>query len=107
MVLEVVFSTNDEETYSLGVIQRVARRQGLRPDVPGIVFLEIDGRAPGPATRDAGRQCAEHGPLAVRGHAPADRVGAGSLLADRREPGRILLGSNEDAFRWVERRPGR
>ena len=31
MVLEVVFSTNDDQTYSLRVIQRVARRQGARP----------------------------------------------------------------------------
>ncbi|MBV8221076.1 MAG: phage holin family protein, partial [Solirubrobacterales bacterium] len=47
LVLEVIFGANDDDTYSLRVIRRIARRQGgaARTDTPGIVFLEIDGLA--------------------------------------------------------------
>src|SRR5207248_7078487 len=47
VVLNVVLGTNDDDTYSLRVIQRIARRSGEREetDVPGILFLEIDGLA--------------------------------------------------------------
>ena len=47
IVLEVIFGTNDDDTYTLRVVQRIARRQGgaTRTDVPGIIFLEIDGLA--------------------------------------------------------------
>src|SRR5215218_2079488 len=45
--LEVIFGTNDDDTYTLRVVQRIAKRQGgaTRTDVPGIIFLEIDGLA--------------------------------------------------------------
>ena len=45
--LEVIFGTNDDDTYTLRVVQRIARRQGggARTDVPGIIYLEIDGLA--------------------------------------------------------------
>ncbi|HSI97626.1 MAG TPA: phage holin family protein, partial [Gaiellaceae bacterium] len=47
MALEVIFGANDDDTYALRVTQRIARRSGERveTDVPGIVFLEIDGLA--------------------------------------------------------------
>src|SRR5262249_7126325 len=47
VVLEVIFGTNDDDTYTLRVVQRVARRQGevTKTDIPGIIFLEIDGLA--------------------------------------------------------------
>jgi uncharacterized membrane protein YvlD (DUF360 family) len=47
IVLQVVTGTNDDDEYSLRVIQRIARRQGghAGTDIPGIVFLEIDGLA--------------------------------------------------------------
>ena len=45
-------------------------------------------RAAGAAAGDARRQRAEHGPLARRGRLHADRVGDGSLLADRSVAGR-------------------
>src|SRR5690242_16229306 len=47
VVLEVVLGANDDDTYSLRVIRRIAKRQGgdERTDVPGILFLEIDGLA--------------------------------------------------------------
>src|SRR4051794_30640235 len=47
IVLEVVFGTNDDDTYTIRVIQRIARRSDdlERTDVPGILYLEIDGLA--------------------------------------------------------------
>src|SRR5688572_30026392 len=56
VVLQVILGTNDDDQYTLKVTRRIARRQGaLSPtDVPGIVFLEIDGLAL-PVLRDAMR----------------------------------------------------
>src|SRR6185312_10418793 len=47
VVLSVIFATNDDDEYSLRVSQRIARRHGARTrsDVPGMIFLEIDGLA--------------------------------------------------------------
>src|SRR3954470_20501825 len=47
IALHVVLGTNDDDEYSLRVTQRIARRTGgvTSTDVPGIVFLEIDGLA--------------------------------------------------------------
>jgi uncharacterized membrane protein YvlD (DUF360 family) len=47
IVLEVVAGTNDDDAYTLRVVQRIARRQGGQgpTSVPGIIFLEIDGLA--------------------------------------------------------------
>ena len=44
-------------------------------------------RAPGPPSRDAGRQRPQHGPLDRRGRVPPDRLGDRPLVPDRREPG--------------------
>src|SRR4029078_10001661 len=48
VVLDVLFGTNDDDTYTLRVIERIARRSGERVETegPGIVFLEIAGLAP-------------------------------------------------------------
>ena len=56
VVLETILGTNDDDAYTLRVTRRIARRQGaVAPtDVPGIVFLEIDGLAR-PVLRDAMR----------------------------------------------------
>src|SRR4051812_41135103 len=45
IVIEVLIGANDDDTYSLRVIRRIARRQGgqTHTDAPGIIFLEIDG----------------------------------------------------------------
>jgi len=111
-VLDPLFRTNDDETYTLRVTQRIARRTGgqVRTDEPGIVFLEIDGLAL-PVLRRALRD----------GSAPemARWIAGGSHLLTEWETdlssqtgasqAGILLGSNEDipAFRWVEKESGR
>src|SRR5256886_5406620 len=45
VVLDVVLGTNDDDTYTFRVTQRIARRSCERTitDAPGVVFLEIDG----------------------------------------------------------------
>src|SRR5687768_6153171 len=112
VALEVVFSANDDDAYTLRVVQRVARRQGgaTQTHVPGVIFLEIDGLAL-PVLRRAMRD----------GSAPnmARWLGEGTHRLLEWEPdlssqtgasqAGILLGSNEDipAFRWVEKESGR
>ena len=112
IVLAVVLGTNDDETYTLRVTRRIARRQGIieRTDRPGILFLEIDGLA-GPILRRAMRD----------GSAPAMArwIGEDGYKLTLWEPdlssqtgasqAGILLGSNEDipAFRWVEKERGK
>jgi hypothetical protein len=111
LVLEVIFGTNDDDEYSLRVIQRIAKRQGgaQRTDVPGIVFLEIDGLAL-PVLRRAMRD--GNAPnmarwLADGTHALAEWETDLSSQTGASQAG-ILLGSNEDipAFRWVEKETG-
>jgi uncharacterized membrane protein YvlD (DUF360 family) len=108
VVLDVLFGTNDDDTYTLRVIERIARRSGerVRTEVPGIVFLEIDGLAL-PVLQRAMRD----------GNAPtmARWLADGSHRFVEWEPdlssqtgasqAGILLGSNENipAFRWVEK----
>ncbi len=108
VVLSVVFGTNDDDAYSLRVVQRIARRSSDRvvTDRSGVVFLEIDGLAL-PVLQRAMRD----------GHAPtmARWLAEGSHLLAEWEPdlssqtgasqAGILLGSNDDipAFRWVEK----
>ncbi len=112
IVLEVLFGANDDDTYSLRVIRRIARRQGgtVHTDDPGIIFLEIDGLAR-PVLQRAIRD----------GNVPqmASWLERGTHRLDEWEPdlssqtgasqAGILLGSNDDipAFRWVEKATGR
>ena len=111
VVLDVIFGTNDDDTYTLRVVQRIAKRQGgaERTDVPGVVFLEIDGLAL-PVLRRAMRD----------GNTPnmARWVAEGTHDLTEWEPdlssqtgasqAGILLGSNDDipAFRWVDKESG-
>ena len=109
--LDAVLGTNDDDTYMFRVVQRIARRSKdqVRTDVPGIVFLEIDGLAL-PVLRRAMRD----------GNAPvmARWLGSGthrlvewetdlSSQTGASQAG-ILLGSNDDipAFRWVDKATG-
>jgi uncharacterized membrane protein YvlD (DUF360 family) len=112
VVLEVILGANDDDTYSLRVIRRIARRQGAmaKTDVPGIVFLEIDGLAL-PVLRRAMRD-GNVPELArwLRGgtHRLAEWETDLSSQTGASQAG-ILLGSNENipAFRWVEKETGK
>jgi uncharacterized membrane protein YvlD (DUF360 family) len=108
VVLSVVFGTNDDDVYSLRVVQRIARRSGERvvTDQPGVVFLEIDGLAL-PVLRRAMRD--GHAPTMARWladgtHRLAEWEPDLSSQTGASQAG-ILLGSNDDipAFRWVEK----
>jgi uncharacterized membrane protein YvlD (DUF360 family) len=110
--LQVLSGTNDDDEYNYRVTRRIARRLGAsdRTDVPGIIYLEIDGLAL-PVLRAAMRDgsapvmaswIAEHGyHLAEWETDLSSQTGASQAG--------ILLGSNEDipAFRWVEKETGR
>jgi len=108
VVLNVVLGTNDDDTYSLRVIQRIARRSGEREEtnVPGILFLEIDGLALPVLQRTIRNGSA---PTMARwleegSHRLAEWETDLSSQTGASQAG-ILLGSNEDipAFRWVEK----
>ena len=108
VVLQVIFGSNDDDEYGLRVTQRIARRQGgqTHTDVPGIVFLEIDGLAL-PVLQRAMRD--GNAPTMARwladgSHRLAEWETDLSSQTGASQAG-ILLGSNEDipAFRWVEK----
>ena len=106
VVLDVIFGTNDDDTYTFRVIQRIARRSGelTRTDAPGIIFLEIDGLAL-PVLQRAMRD--GNAPNMARwlqdgSHELAEWETDLSSQTGASQAG-ILLGSNENipAFRWV------
>ena len=106
--LDVLFGTNDDDTYTFRVIQRIARRSGERTvtDAPGIVFLEIDGLAL-PVLQRAMRDGSAPNMarwVANGSHALAEWETDLSSQTGASQAG-ILLGSNDDipAFRWVEK----
>jgi uncharacterized membrane protein YvlD (DUF360 family) len=107
LVLDVAFGASDD-AYTLRVASRIARRQGPieQTDVPGIVFLEIDGLAL-PVLRRAMRD--GNAPtmarwLADNSHRLTEWETDLSSQTGASQAG-ILLGSNDDipAFRWVEK----
>src|SRR5262245_51153690 len=111
VVLQVVLGTNEDDAYSLGVIERLARRSGERVETsaPGIIFLEIDGLAL-PVLQRAMRD--GNAPTMARWltedtHALTEWETDLSSQTGASQAG-ILLGSNEDisAFRWVEKETG-
>jgi uncharacterized membrane protein YvlD (DUF360 family) len=112
VAIDVVFGTNDDDTYTIRVTQRVARRTGGREQtsVPGIIYLEIDGLGL-PVLRRAMRD--GNAPnmarwLADGTHAIREWETDLSSQTGASQAG-ILLGSNEDipAFRWVEKETGK
>jgi uncharacterized membrane protein YvlD (DUF360 family) len=112
LVLHAIAGTNDDDAYTLRVVQRVARRQGsrVRADIPGIVFLEVDGLA-FPVLRAAMRDGSAPNMarwISERGYHLAEWETDLSSQTGASQAG-ILLGSNEDipAFRWVEKQTGR
>ncbi len=109
--LSVIAGTNDDDAYTLRVIQRIARRSGERveTDVPGILYLEIDGLAR-PVLQRAMRD--GNAPTMARwladdSHGFVEWETDLSSQTGASQAG-ILLGSNEDipAFRWVEKERG-
>jgi uncharacterized membrane protein YvlD (DUF360 family) len=112
VALDPLFRTNDDETYTLRVTQRIARRTGgqIESDEPGIVFLEIDGLGL-PILKRAMRD--GNAPemakwVSERGYVLTEWETDLSSQTGASQAG-ILLGSNEDipAFRWVEKESGR
>jgi uncharacterized membrane protein YvlD (DUF360 family) len=110
VVFAVLLGTDD--TSSIRIAQRIARRQGIiaSTDVPGIVFLEIDGLAL-PVLRRAMRD--GNAPNMARWltddtHRLVEWETDLSSQTGASQAG-ILLGSNEDisAFRWVEKETAR
>jgi uncharacterized membrane protein YvlD (DUF360 family) len=106
VVLAVVVGTDD--THSLRIAKRIARRQGIiaSTDVPGIVFLEIDGLGL-PVLRRAMRDGSAPNMarwLADDTHRLTEWETDLSSQTGASQAG-ILLGSNDDisAFRWVEK----
>jgi uncharacterized membrane protein YvlD (DUF360 family) len=107
-VLQVIIGTNNDDVYSLSVVHRVARRSHDREvtDVPGILFLEIDGLAK-PVLQRAMRD--GNAPvlaswLSANTHRLVEWETDLSSQTGASQAG-ILLGSNENipAFRWVEK----
>ncbi|HTR32270.1 MAG TPA: phage holin family protein [Gaiellaceae bacterium] len=112
VALSTAFGTNDDDVYSLRVIQRVARRSKDRvvTDTPGVVFLEIDGLAL-PVLQRAMRDGSApnlHRWLDEGTHVLAEWETDLSSQTGASQAG-ILLGSNVDipAFRWVEKDTGK
>jgi uncharacterized membrane protein YvlD (DUF360 family) len=111
VILDAVAGSNDDDTYTFRVIQRIARR-GEKPvstDAPGIVFLEIDGLAL-PVLQRAMRDGSAPNMarwLTDGSHVLAEWETDLSSQTGASQAG-ILLGSNEDipAFRWVEKETG-
>src|SRR5688572_11163120 len=112
IVLQAILGTDDDDAYTLHVTRRIARRQGggEKTDVPGILFLEIDGLAL-PVLRDAMRDGSAPSMaswIADEGYRLTEWETDLSSQTGASQAG-ILLGSNEDipAFRWVEKETGR
>jgi uncharacterized membrane protein YvlD (DUF360 family) len=112
VVLDVVLGTNDDDTYTFKVVQRIARRTGGRTitDAPGIVFLEIDGLALPVlqrAMRDGNAPTMARW-LAEGNHRFLEWETDLSSQTGASQAG-ILIGSNDDipAFRWVEKESAR
>ena len=107
--VSVVFAVllGSDDMGSIRIAQRIAKRQGIiaSTDVPGIVYLEIDGLAL-PVLRRAMRDgnAPNMARWARHTHRLAEWETDLSSQTGASQAG-ILLGSNEDisAFRWVEK----
>ena len=108
----VVAGIDDDDTYTLRVARRVARRAGrpIATDAPGILFLEIDGLAL-PVLQRAIRDGTTPNMarwLARGTHRLLEWETDLSSQTGASQAG-ILLGDNDDipAFRWVDKASGR
>ncbi len=112
VVLDVVLGTSDDDAHTIRIVRRIARRQGggASSDVPGVIFLEIDGLAY-PVLQRAMRD--GNAPELARWieqgtHRLVEWETDFSSQTGASQAG-ILLGSNDDipAFRWVEKESGK
>jgi len=112
IVLSVIFGANDDDTYTLSVIRRIARVSGgrIETDRPGVIFLEIDGLAL-PVLQRAIRDgnTPEMARWLERGSHRLDEWETDLSSQTGASQAGILLGSNEGipAFRWAEKDTGR
>src|SRR3954447_19949499 len=111
-MVSMIAGVNDVDEYTLLLARRIARRTGAvsRTDVPGILFLEIDGLGYSVlrrAIRDGTTPTLATW-LADGTHSLVEWETDLSSQTGASQAG-ILLGSNEDipAFRWVEKESGR
>ena len=89
-LLSALLAIDEDESWYRNVVRRQARRRGDRveTDVPGVIFLEIDGLA-----HDVLRRAMRDGnaPTLARwlreGTPPPRRLGDRLVVADRRLPG--------------------
>jgi uncharacterized membrane protein YvlD (DUF360 family) len=105
--LEVVLGTNDDDTYTFKVIERIARRSGRQvASTPGIVFLEIDGLAM-PVLQRAMRDGSAPTLAAWLQSGTHHLVEWETDLSSQTGASQagILLGANDDipGFRWLEK----
>jgi uncharacterized membrane protein YvlD (DUF360 family) len=112
VILMVILGISDDDTRLLRISTRVARRQGERvtTDVPGILFLEIDGLGL-PVLQRAMRDGVTPNMarwLESDGYRLDEWETDLSSQTGASQAG-ILLGSNENipAFRWVEKETGK
>ena len=112
ILLEMLLGTSNDDTYGIRMTQRMAARSKDRTvtEVPGIIFLEIDGLAR-PVLRRA--MTAGSAPNMARWIAEGShRLGEWetdlSSQTGASQAG-LLMGSNDDipAFRWVEKETAR
>jgi uncharacterized membrane protein YvlD (DUF360 family) len=111
VVLGILLGTSDDDSHSIRIVRRIARRQGaVKSDSPGLIFLEIDGLA-FPVLQRAMRD--GNAPELARWieqgtHRLIEWETDFSSQTGASQAG-ILLGSNEGipAFRWVEKESGR
>jgi uncharacterized membrane protein YvlD (DUF360 family) len=111
MAVGVLMGIDDDAGYTLRVARRVARRTGkpIAVDVPGLLFLEIDGLAL-PVLRRAVRDGTTPNMakwLADGSHRLVEWETDLSSQTGASQAG-ILLGDNDDipAFRWVDKATG-
>jgi len=111
-VIGSVAGIDDDDSYTLRVARRVARRVGkpIETDEPGIIYLEIDGLAL-PVLRRAMRDGTT--PNIARWMAAGTHglIGWETDLSSQTGASQagILLGNNDDipAFRWVDKPTGK
>jgi uncharacterized membrane protein YvlD (DUF360 family) len=107
----VIVGIDDDDAYSLRVARRVARRTGrpIETDIPGLLFLEIDGLAL-PVLRRAIRDGTTPNMARWVAEGSHDLLEWETDLSSQTGASQagILLGDNDDipAFRWVDKASG-